>query len=90
MRSAWVSPRSLTRSSTLLPLPTLVATTQVPKGSVLCDMVSASGWQRSPLAVRRPLNLRPYQAILPVSAAESAVLAGSAAGVAAGAEHAER
>jgi hypothetical protein len=59
-RSPCVGPRSLTRSSTLLPLALLVTLTFVPNGKVLCAIVSASGLKRSPLAVLRPANLRPY------------------------------
>ena len=68
----------MTRTVTLLLFFGLVIFTRVPKGSVLCAMVSASGLKASPLAVLRPANLRPYQAILPVSLAAALAAVGGA------------
>ena len=74
IRSGELGPRSLTRRMTLFLFFKFVTLTLVPKGSDLCAIVIALALNRSPLAVLRPLNLLPYQAIFPEAPLATAVV----------------
>src|SRR5687767_11619461 len=67
MRLFLKGPRSLTRTTTDLPLRTLRTSRSVPNGSEGWAAVISFISKRSPLAVRRPWNLRPYQDAVPFS-----------------------
>src|SRR3954454_14265182 len=67
MRLLLKGPRSLTRTMTSRPVRVLRTPTRVPKGSEGWGAVLSFMSYRSPLAVRRPLNLRPYQEAIPRS-----------------------
>jgi hypothetical protein len=54
MRPATNGPRSLTRTTTTIPLARFVTRTIVPNGKVRWAAVKASASNISPLAVRRP------------------------------------
>jgi hypothetical protein len=71
----------LIRTSTLLPFSRLVTSTRVPKGRLRCAAVSRWVSKISPLAVRRPWNLPPYQEARPSSSKPRAATSSSAAAI---------
>src|SRR5215218_7155328 len=67
MTRPWAyGPRSLMRTTTDLPVRSLVTRTLVPNGRVLCAAVRALVLNRSPLAVFLPWKPGPYQEAAPV------------------------
>ncbi len=71
-----LGPRSLMRTQTSRPLPTLTTRSRVPSGKVRCAAVRACRSNRSPLAVRRPCQrLPPYHVAHPLSTGSAVVMA---------------
>ena len=66
-RLRWYGPRSLTRTTTLLPDATFVTRAYEGSGSVGCAAVIAYMSYVSPIDVFWPWNLRPYHDAMPRS-----------------------